>query len=159
MLDKNTFSIVLDNAPLVSIDLCLVWDSKLLLAKRNNDPLKGHWFTPGGRLNKNEPWQRGLERIAKLELGLDVNSSKFNLMGVFDHFYSNSFLDENISTHYVNLPHYMIYDCCPTIQLDEQHDESNWFDIKELSYNKGTHKYMRKYANWLLNLEKDLKLG
>jgi hypothetical protein len=47
MLDLATFKITVENAPLVSImeKSCLV---------REKPPLKGLWFTPGGRFLKNE---------------------------------------------------------------------------------------------------------
>ena len=48
MLDVQTFKTVIENTPLVSIDLCLVCNNQLLLGKRTNEPLKGEWFTPGG---------------------------------------------------------------------------------------------------------------
>jgi colanic acid biosynthesis protein WcaH len=41
MLEKEVFKTVVKNTPLVSIDLCIVWDGKILLGKRQNDPLKG----------------------------------------------------------------------------------------------------------------------
>jgi mannose-6-phosphate isomerase-like protein (cupin superfamily) len=99
MLDTQTFKTVVENAPLVSIDLCLVCGGQILLGKRNNEPLKGEWFTPGGRIHKNETWQHALLRIVKAELGLcDIAVENFSLMGVWDHFYNNSGLDQNIST-------------------------------------------------------------
>jgi colanic acid biosynthesis protein WcaH len=48
MLDSKNFKIIIENTPLVSIDLCIVCDSQILLGKRENEPLKGVWFTPGG---------------------------------------------------------------------------------------------------------------
>ena len=48
MLDSQSFQTAVENAPLVSIDLCLVCQGQILLGKRNNEPLKGYWFTPGG---------------------------------------------------------------------------------------------------------------
>ena len=69
MLDTHTFKTVIENTPLVSIDLCLVCDDQLLLGKRNNDPLKGEWFTPGGRIHKNEMWRNALQRVVSVELG------------------------------------------------------------------------------------------
>lgn len=73
MLDKATFKIVVESTPLVSIDLYLVCEVRLLMGLRQNEPLKGQWFAPGGRLFKNERWQDGLARIAKAELGLTAN--------------------------------------------------------------------------------------
>ena len=53
MLEREVFKKVVKNTPLVSIDICIVWDEKFLLGKRKNDPLKGFFFTPGGRILKN----------------------------------------------------------------------------------------------------------
>jgi colanic acid biosynthesis protein WcaH len=152
MLDVLTFKTVVENTPLVSIDLCLVCDGQLLLGKRNNDPLKGEWFTPGGRIHKNETWQHALLRIVELELGLcDTAVENFALMGMWDHFYNNSALDQDISTHYVNLPHYAEFQSKPKITLDDQHGEFEWFDLSVVAYDEKFSPYMRNYASWLLN--------
>ena len=152
MLDTKTFKTVIENTPLVSIDLCLVCDGQVLLGKRANEPLKGEWFTPGGRIHKNETWQHGLLRIVKAELGLcDVSVEDFSLMGIWDHFYSNSALDQDISTHYVNLPHYAEFRSKPQITLDDQHAEFEWFDLSMVSKDEKFHPYMRNYSSWLLN--------
>jgi colanic acid biosynthesis protein WcaH len=155
MLDAQTFKTVIENTPLVSIDLCLVCNGQLLLGKRNNDPLKGEWFTPGGRTHKNETWQDALLRIAEVELGSsDISVEDFSLMGMWDHFYSNSALDQNTSTHYVNLPHYAGHTTRPPITLDDQHTEFKWFDLSVVAEDEKFHPYMRNYASWLLkNME------
>ena len=151
MLDAQTFKSVIENTPLVSIDLCLVCDDQLLLGKRNNDPLKGEWFTPGGRIYKNETWQSALLRIIDVELGLrDIAVEDFALMGMWDHFYNNSALDQNTSTHYVNLPHYAAFKSRPQITLDNQHSDFKWFDLTVVSSDEKFHLYMRNYAGWLL---------
>jgi colanic acid biosynthesis protein WcaH len=152
MLDAQTFKTVIENTPLVSIDLCLVCDGQVLLGKRTNEPLKGEWFTPGGRIRKNETWQDALLRIAEAELGLsDIAVEDFALMGMWDHFYSNSVLAQNTSTHYVNLPHYAELKSKPQIVLDDQHVEFKWFDLSVESNDEKFHPYMRNYASWLLN--------
>ena len=151
MLDSKNFKIIIENAPLVSIDLCIICDSQVLLGKRNNEPLRGVWFTPGGRILKNEAWQDALLRIAEVELGLtDIAVEDFSLMGMWDHFYSNSALDQNTSTHYVNLPHYAEFKSKPQITLDDQHGEFKWFDLSVVSNDEKFHLYMRNYAGWLL---------
>jgi len=152
MLDAHTFNIVIENMPLVSIDLCLVCDGQLLLGKRNNQPVKGEWFTPGGRIYKNETWQDALLRIVEVELGLSrIAVEDFALMGMWDHFYNNSALDQKTSTHYVNLPHYAEFKSKPQITLDDQHAEFKWFDLAKVSNDEKFHPYMRNYVNWLLN--------
>ena len=150
MLDVQSFKAVIENTPLVSIDLCLICNGQILLGQRLNEPLKGRWFTPGGRIHKNETWQDALLRIADVELGLnDIAVEDFALMGMWDHFYSNSALDQNTSTHYVNLPHYAEFKSKPQIALDDQHGEFKWFDLGVVSSDENVHLYMRSYANWL----------
>ena len=152
MLDVQTFKTVLENTPLVSIDLCLICNDQILLGRRRNEPLKGLWFTPGGRIHKNETWQSALLRIAKVELGLSgIAVEGFALMGIWDHFYNNSAVDENTSTHYVSLPHYEEFQSEPQITLDDQHGEFKWFDLSIVSNDETYHPYMRNYASWLLN--------
>ena len=152
MLDVQIFKAVIENTPLVSIDLCLVCNRQILLGKRCNDPLKGRWFTPGGRIHKNETWQAALLRIVEVELGLSGTTvEEFELMGAWNHFYNNSALDQNTSTHYVNLPHYAEFKSRPQIILDNQHGEFKWFDLSVVSNDEKFHPYMRNYASWLLN--------
>ena len=152
MLDLQTFKSVIENTPLVSIDLCMVCDDQLLLGKRNNDPLKGEWFTPGGRIHKNEAWQDALLRVAEVELGLSgIAVDDFALMGVWDHFYNNSAVDQNTSTHYVNLPHYAEFKYRPQITLDDQHGEFEWFDLSVVAKDEKFHLYTRNYTSCLLN--------
>ena len=151
MLDPQTFKTVIENTPLVSIDLCLLFNEEILLGKRINEPLKGRWFTPGGRIHKNESWQRALQRIALDELGLPPSDcADFKLMGVWDHFYTNSVCDGSLSTHYVNLPHLARFLSKPAISGDDQHAEFKWFDLSEVSKDEKFHLYMSNYASWLL---------
>ena len=150
MLDVKTFSTIVKNAPLISLDLCLVCEGKILLCERENEPLKGQWFTPGGRIYKNETWQSALLRIAQTELGLRNNKIEdFALMGIWDHFYSNSIIAESTSTHYVNLPHFACFKTMPLIALDDQHAEFDWFELELVSNSKVFHPYMQNYAKWL----------
>ena len=149
MLDAGTFKIVVESTPLVSIDLCLVYEGRLLMGFRQNQPLKGQWFTPGGRLLKDERWQDGLARIAKTELGLSVKSDDFELMGVWDHFYENSAIGECVSTHYVNLPHVSYLESQPQLSLDAQHESFRWFDLAAITKDLSHQIYMGQYASWI----------
>jgi colanic acid biosynthesis protein WcaH len=51
LLDLNTFKIVVDNTPLISIDFIVKnSDNKIFLGKRVNKPACGFLFTLGGRI-------------------------------------------------------------------------------------------------------------
>lgn len=137
MLDTQTFKTVIENVPLVAIDLCLVCGSQILLGKRNNEPLKGQWFTPGGRIHKNEMWRNALHRVVSVELGLDyleVEDSSF--VGIWDHFYTESAVGEDISTHYVSLTHNICLKSQPVIIADDQHKDLQWFELAMVSRDK-----------------------
>lgn len=47
-------------------------DGRVLLARRGNEPRKGHWDLPGGFLHETEGAADGLRREFKEETGLDV---------------------------------------------------------------------------------------
>jgi ADP-ribose pyrophosphatase YjhB (NUDIX family) len=47
-------------------------DGRVLLARRANEPRRGHWDLPGGFLNETEAPVEGLRREFREETGLDV---------------------------------------------------------------------------------------
>ena len=104
MLELDKFKTLVDIAPLVSIDFIIKnQDNKILLGKRLNKPAKDYFFTLGGRVYKNETINEAKKRVLKDEIGLNIEDFNPKFIGVFEHFYNDSFVDDNISTHYVNL--------------------------------------------------------
>jgi colanic acid biosynthesis protein WcaH len=142
MLDDITFKTIIDSAPLISIDILLKKDGKVLLGKRINKPAQGYFFSTGGRINKNETIDNAMTRIALNELNIDLQFvPKF--IGVFEHFYNDS-IYKDISTHYVNLAYE--YEVKEVLDLpNEQHNEYQWFSIDELIESKQVHKYVKDY--------------
>ena len=97
MLDDQIFKTVVDSAPLISIDILIKKDNKILLGKRINKPAQGYFFSIGGRINKNEAIDNAMGRIARNELNIELKTiPKF--IGVFEHFYDDS-INESVSTH------------------------------------------------------------
>lgn len=150
-LSKQDFTFVVEHAPLVSIDLCIVQNNKILLGKRINAPAKNYYFTPGGRIYKNEAWRDAIKRITSVEVGLALEASEFRLMGIWDHFYTESVFNEDSSTHYVNLPHFIELSYKPVIEPDEQHEQLIWFDINQTNHNRSIHPYAQQYIQWILD--------
>jgi colanic acid biosynthesis protein WcaH len=123
-----------DALPLVPVDCVLLNpDGQMLLGQRSNAPARHWWFTPGGRVRKNEPLSRCLQRVALAELGLqtgEIHGAK--LMGVWDHFYENSAFGTDVSTHYFNLPHVLRLEHflkLNALPLD-QHIAWRWQDVQ-----------------------------
>ena len=141
-LDDYTFKTVIDSTPLVSIDILLKKDNKILLGKRINKPAQGYFFSTGGRVNKNEAIDNAMSRIARNELNIELKTTP-EFIGVFEHFYDDS-IYENISTHYVNLAYEYEVEEIPDLPT-EQHSKYKWFTIGELLESKQVHKYVKDY--------------
>lgn len=142
MLEDTTFKTILNSTPLISIDILVMKNGKVLLGKRSNKPAQGYFFSTGGRIYKNETIYNAMSRIAFNELNIELKSTP-KFIGVFEHFYDDS-IYENISTHYVNIAYEYEIEEIPDLP-NEQHSEYKWFTVSELLENKLVHKYTKDY--------------
>ncbi len=143
-LSKKVFSSVIENTPLVSIDLIVYnQEEKILLGKRVNEPAKGFWFVPGGRIFKDESIDTAFSRTIKAEIGLDIKRDEIEYYGIYEHFYSNNVFNNNFSTHYIVLAHKIITN--EELELNDQHEEYQWFSIEELLKREDVHQYTKDY--------------
>jgi len=142
MLDNQTFKTVINSTPLISIDLLVKKDNKILLGKRINKPAQGYLFSIGGRVYKNETINSAMMRIANNELNISIKLTP-SFIGVFEHFYDDS-IYQDISTHYINLAYEIEIE--ETLNLPiKQHNEYQWLTIDELLKSKQVHKYVKDY--------------
>lgn len=58
--------------PLVGVGVVIVRDGKILLIKRRNEPGKGLWAVPGGKVEYGETLRDAAVREVKEETGLDI---------------------------------------------------------------------------------------
>jgi len=144
-LSSNTFKYIVKYAPLVSIDLIVEnKNGKFLLGKRKNPPAKGFFFVPGGRILKGEKLSNAFRRITINELGKSFNLREARFLGVYEHFYEDSFADNAISTHYIVLAFWIR--CTSNLLLPkEQHDEYLWLSSQEIITRKDIHEYAKEY--------------
>jgi len=142
MLDNQTFKAVINSTPLISIDLLVKKDNKILLGKRINKPAQGYLFSIGGRVHKNETINNAMIRIAKNELDIGLKLMP-RFIGVFEHFYDDS-VHQDVSTHYVNLAYEIEIEETPNLPT-KQHNEYQWLTIDELLESKQVHKYVKDY--------------
>lgn len=113
-LSPDAFTSACAALPLVSVDVYLTRQQEggtaLLLGHRANRPAQGWWFTPGGRIRKQEALPQALARVFTDELGLPAAwAAHARLLGAWDHFYPDSAFDEAVPTHYVNLAYQMAW--------------------------------------------------
>ena len=141
-LRGDVFKTVIENTPLVSVDLIVKQDGKILLGKRVNNPAKGFWFTLGGRVLKNEAIKDAIYRIGKQELDIIIKTEP-RFLGVFEHLYTDSIF-ESVSTHYVNLGYEIEVSHLEDLPT-EQHNEYHWFTMEALMQSKEVHPYVKDY--------------
>jgi colanic acid biosynthesis protein WcaH len=152
-LKDDCFKTIIDNTPLISIDL-IVRNQQgcILLGNRLNKPAKGFWFVPGGRIRKNESLSTAFRRLTLNELGIAMSLEKARYLGLYEHFYNDSIYtfettNESISTHYVvNCFEVMISSekiTLPTVQ----HDSYEWFTEAELMASPSVHVHSKWYFN------------
>lgn len=146
-LSRKQLAEVVRNAPLVSIDLVVKnRRGQILVGLRKNEPAKGYWFVPGGRILKDERVPEAFERIARDELGIKLTFPDARFLGVFEHLYPNNFTEEQeFSTHYVVLAYEVRTGEASHNLPDEQHSEYKWLSNESLAKEGNVHPYTRRY--------------
>ena len=116
---------VMESMPVVCID-CLVRnrDGKFLLVKRENEPLKGEFWVPGGRLLKGERLEDAVHRKMREELGIEIKVIK-NL-GFFEEFFVKTAQKVKNGFHAISFL-YLVEPLSNDITLDKQSSEWGWF--------------------------------
>jgi mutator protein MutT len=61
------------DAPIVGVGAVIVQDGKAVIIRRANDPYKGQWSIPGGRVELGESLGAAVVREMREETGLDVD--------------------------------------------------------------------------------------
>jgi len=145
MLPLEKFKTLIDIAPLVSMDFIIKnSENKILLGKRVNKPAFGYYFTLGGRVLKNEKLADAKKRILKEETELNINDFNPKFIGVFEHFYKDSFVDDNISTHYINLAYEIDVSYIQALP-QKQHNDYIWLTVEEIMASDIVNKYVKEY--------------
>ena len=101
--------------PLASVDILVVHEGKLLLMRRANNPGKGVWFLPGGRIRCGETIEETVLRELDEETGLTAR--KIEAKGGMTHFWSDA--------HYVTTIH-RVDVVGSEVRMDDEHDEYMW---------------------------------
>lgn len=133
MLSNQEFFEVIKNAPLVAIDLVLKDDDgRILMGLRKNEPAKGTWFVPGGRVRKEETLDQAFERLTLDEIGIKMGRNQARFIGVFEHWYDTNALGiSGVGTHYIVLAHEIRFSMMPEHLPNEQHNGYLWFSKDE----------------------------
>lgn len=115
--------------PLVCVDLVVVGrlrgTKSFLLVKRKNQPERGKWWFPGGRIFKNERLHVAALRKLKEETGLK-GSIKAQL-GIYEYFSRVGYFPK-MSSHMLAVVYMVEVPARGNIMLDFQSSDKKWFD-------------------------------
>ena len=86
-IKEEIYSQLIKSIPVLCVDAILKRDNKYLLVKRNENPLKGEWWVPGGRVNIGEKLEAAINRKINDELSLNIKSPR--LIGIYEDFFNS----------------------------------------------------------------------
>ena len=146
-LPRQTYRLLMDKAPICCVDVLFFnkEKTKTLLFKRTNEPVKGVYFTIGGRLLKKEKIIDCAIRQTYQETGIRVPKNKLALGGVGEDIHKNSVF-AGVSYHAVDIFYGCILNGKEKIKLDHQHSDYQWFSVKD----KKIHPFVRNRIAGLL---------
>lgn len=153
-LSNQSFRTVVALTPLVSIDLVVQnAEGAILLGQRLNRPAQGYWFVPGGRILKSESLDAAFRRLTLAELGQAFERCQARLLGVYEHFYSDSVFGDRQTdpgTHYVVLGFQLLLPPSTTlIPPAAQHDRFRWWQVADMQASPEVHDNTRAYLQAL----------
>jgi colanic acid biosynthesis protein WcaH len=117
-LPDDEWRTVVRNVPIVSVDLVVRHEGGVVLGRRENDPARGEWFVPGGRVRKDEPLVDAVHRVARDELGVEVTVER--RLGAYEHFWEESEFDDVATKHYL-ANGFVVRTTGGTLTTDDQH--------------------------------------
>ena len=126
MIPAHIYTQILEHMPICAVDFVLLHQGKVLLALRKDEPAKGQWWIPGGRVLKNETLIDAVKRKAKQEMGVDVEIiRKIDSYEVM--FTEAPFPDVKTGVHYLAVCFLVIpQDTNIIISLDKTQQKHKW---------------------------------
>tara|TARA_B100000989_G_scaffold213282_1_gene162075 strand:- start:1461 stop:1886 length:426 start_codon:yes stop_codon:yes gene_type:complete len=76
-IEDNLYSKIIKSVPIICVDIIISFDNKFLLVKRSENPLKGEWWVPGGRVLIGENCVTAAKRKLNEELNISIDDLKF----------------------------------------------------------------------------------
>lgn len=125
-IPQEEYDKILSTMPILCVDLMILFNGKCLLLKRKNEPAKGQYWFPGGRIYKMETIKDAALRKAKKEVNLDCRFQE--IVSIEESMFKRN---GNMATdvHTVNICCKLVADSISKISLDGQHDYHVWVTI------------------------------
>lgn len=138
-ISDDEWATIVRHVPIVSVDLVVECDEGIVLGKRQNEPAKGEWFVPGGRVHKHETLREAVHRVADEELGIEVKIVE--QLGAYEHFYETADVSDAGGKHYLANGFVVEATSYPS-KSDAQHSELRMFEELPSDLHKYTQNYL-----------------
>ncbi len=130
-IEQAEYLRILEVLPISCVDLLIVHSGKVLLLKRDNDPARGQYWFPGGRVRKLETIEAAAIRIAKSETDLACRYESVLCVTETVFQKANSM---RTAVHTVNICCKIIPDRIDRLRVDALHSEYLWVSSQSDSY-------------------------
>ena len=130
MIPEKLYREIISVLPILTVDIVIRNEAgQVLLARRKNEPIKGHWWVIGGRILSGESARKACIRKTFEETGLKIDEIKF--LGFYEDVFNKNAFDIDKPYHTLSLAfetHVSVKQVDKTILLDSQHSEWARFD-------------------------------
>ena len=125
-IPEDKYRVIIDAVPILCVDCIIVnEENQYLLIKRKNEPLKGEWWVPGGRVRKGEKLRCAIRRKVVEELGIRL--TQVVPLGYYEDEFDKNPLNVESGLHTLGI----VFTAKPkkfNIKLDKQSGEWKFFD-------------------------------
>lgn len=122
-IPEELYADIVDNIPIVCVDLVIYYGHRVLLVKRKQEPLRGEWFFPGGRVLRNEKLKDAVHRKAMEELNLSVSIKR--QIGVYEFFFDKHSCSPT-GSHVISIAYLVQPVGIPEIKVDDTSYDYKW---------------------------------
>ena len=149
-IEEGLYKKILKNIPIPTIDVLIFNNSlnKTLLFLRKNSPVKGEYYSIGGRLEKGESLLEGAINNFLDETGIKIDEENLYPIGTINEIFEETSFGKKWGIHSVNYYFAWKLEKEPKIKLDGQHSECKWFDVND----PNLHPYMKEKIRKSLDL-------
>ena len=124
--------------PQIAVGAIVVHDDALLMVQRANDPGKGLWSVPGGRVEAGEFLADALRREVREETGLEVEVGE--LAGILE--------VPGDELHYVILDYHAVVTGSPDPKASGDAGDVRWVPLDQVAHMECTPRFIETMTAW-----------
>ena len=124
--------------PQIAVGAIVVHDDALLMVQRANDPGKGLWSVPGGRVEAGEFLADALRREVREETGLEVEVGE--LAGILE--------VPGDELHYVILDYHAVVTGPPEPKASGDAGDVRWVPLDQVAHMECTPRFIETMTAW-----------